>query len=160
MTLEQRERIERLYLEMYEMLMAYARSSLNNQGLAEEAVQETFRIACQKPEELCGSENPRGWLVLALKNTVKNIRHSQDAAKRLLEQYLVQMKERSMTEDSVDLRLLYGNVADLEEFKLLSEMAIEGRSHKEMADERGISVAACKKRVQRAKEILQRKIKN
>lgn len=159
MTLQQREQIERLYLEMYEMLMAYARSSLNNEALAEEAVQETFRIACQKPEDLCSSENPQGWVVIVLKNTIKNIRHGQATAKRILEQYLGQMKNLSITEDRIDIRLLYENIADLEEFKLLSEMAIEGRSHKEMADSRGITVAACKKRVQRAKEILQRKIK-
>lgn len=158
MNAQQRDQIERLYLEMYQMLMAYARSSLENEALAEEAVQETFRIACQKPEDVCGSLNPQGWLVLALKNTIKNIRHGQAAAKRILEQYLGQMKDLSITEDRIDIRLLYENIADLEEFKLLSEMAIEGRSHKEMADARGITVDACKKRVQRAKETLQRKI--
>lgn len=160
MNARQREQIERLYLEMYHMLMAYARSSLDNEALAEEAVQETFRIACQKPENVCGSLNPQGWLVIVLKNTIHNIRSGQATAKRIVEQYLVtQMKEFSVSEDRIDLRILYENVADMEEFRLLSEMAIEGRSHKEMADSRGITVDACKKRVQRAKEFLQRKIK-
>jgi RNA polymerase sigma-70 factor (ECF subfamily) len=63
------------------------------------------------------------------------------------------------SEDSVDLHVLYGNVAHTEEFKLLTEMAIEGKSHLEMAKSRGISVDACKKRVQRAKETLQKKIR-
>lgn len=160
MNAQQREQIERLYLEMYQMLMAYARSSLENEALAEEAVQETFRIACQKPEDLCGSLNPQGWLVIALKNTIRNIRSGQATAKRILERYVVnQRNEFSISEDRIDLHILYENVADMEEFKLLSEMAIEGRSHKEMADARGITVVACKKRVQRAKEILQKKIK-
>jgi len=38
-------------------------------------------------------------------------------------------------------------------------MAVNGRSHKEMAESRGISVNACKKRVQRAKEVLRKKIR-
>ena len=82
-----------------------------------------------------------------------------EAAEKLLKKYLMtQLKEFSLTEDRIDLHILYENVADTEEFKLLAEMAIEGRSHLEMATRRGISVSACKKRVQRAKETLRRKI--
>ena len=51
-------------------------------------------------------------------------------------------------------------MSDLEEFQLLKEMAVDGKSHLEMAQARGISVNACKKRVQRAKEVLQKKIKS
>lgn len=48
MTDLERQAIEKLYLQMYTRLFAYARSSLPNDALAEEAVQETFVIACQK----------------------------------------------------------------------------------------------------------------
>lgn len=160
MDAKQKKQIEMLYLEMYDMLVAYAYSSFKNTALAEEAVQETFRIACQKPDQLHGSANPRGWLVLTLRNTINNMSRSRATAKMIVEQYLVaQLREYSFCEDRIDLSILYENVADMEEFKLLSEMAIEGRSHEEMARVRGISVSACRKRVQRAKEILQRKIK-
>lgn len=159
MNAEQKQRIEALYLEMFDKLMAYARCSLDSEALAEEAVQETFRIACQKPEALCSSNNPQGWLVMTLKNTIRNMRSSRATAKRIVERYLTtQIKEISFTEDKIQLNVLYENVADTEEFKLLSEMAIEGKSHEEMAKARGITVSACKKRVQRAKEKLQRKI--
>lgn len=160
MNAEQNRMIEKLYLEMFGRMMVYARCSLENEALAEEAVQEAFRIACQKPEELCESANPQGWLVNALKYTICNIQHSRATAKRIVEGYLItQIKDFAFSEDHPDLRVLYGNVADTEEFKLLAEMAIEGKSHLEMANSRGISVNACKKRVQRAKDILQRKIK-
>ena len=159
MNTAQSKRIEHLYLEMFDKLMTYARSCLDNDALAEEAVQETFRIACQKPEQLCESVNPRGWLVQTLKYTIRNIQSSRSTAKRIVEKYLMtQIKDFSFSEDNLDLRVLYENVADTEEFKLLAEMAIEGRSHLEMANSRGISVSACKKRVQRAKETLRRKI--
>ncbi|MBQ9167325.1 MAG: sigma-70 family RNA polymerase sigma factor [Oscillospiraceae bacterium] len=159
MDAEQSKRIEELYQEMFEKLRSYAFSSLDNEALAEEAVQETFRIACQKPEKLCDSPNSQGWLVQTLKYTIRNIQSNRATAKRIIEKYLMtQIKEFSFSEDRLDFTVLYENVADTEEFKLLSEMAIEGRSHLEMADSRGISVSACKKRVQRAKETLQRKI--
>ena len=64
--------IERLYLDLYPLLFEYARSSLSSDSLAEEAVQETFRIACQKPESLIHSPNPEGGLVNTLKNVLKN----------------------------------------------------------------------------------------
>ena len=156
---EQKHMIENLYLEMFEKMKIYARCSLENEALAEEAVQETFRIACQKPEQLCQSVNPQGWLVQTLKYTISNIQRSRATAQRIVEKYLTtQFGDLGFSEDSLDLRVLYENVADTEEFKILVEMAVEGRSHLEMAESRGISVDACKKRVQRAKEALRRKI--
>ncbi len=159
MNAEQNRKIEELYLEMFEKLKVYACCSLDNEALAEEAVQETFRIACQKPEQLCESINPRGWLVQTLKYTIRNIQSNRETAKRIMEKYLMtQVKDIAFSEDHIDLHILYENVADTEEFKLLAEMAIEGCSHLEMANRRGISVSACKKRVQRAKETLRRKL--
>lgn len=161
MTSEQKKQIEELYLQMFETLMVYSRISFDSISLAEEAVQETFRIACQKPESVCNSANPQGWLVNTLKNTIRNMNSNRATARRIVETYLMtQFKEISFTEDQINLNILYENVADMEEFKLLCEMVIQGKSHAEMAKARNISISACKKRVQRAKETLQRKIKN
>lgn len=159
MSPEQSQRIETLYLEMFGKMKIYANCSLDNEALAEEAVQETFRIACQKPEQLCQSVNPQGWLVQTLKFTIRNIQSSRATAKRIVEKYaMMQCEDVSFSKDRLDLDVLYEDVADTEEFKLLVEMAIEGRSHLEMANSRGISVSACKKRVQRAKETLRKRM--
>lgn len=160
MNAEQKRMIEQLYQEMYDKLIVYAGVSLGSESLAEEAVQETFRIACQKPESVCCSLNSQGWLVNTLKNTIRNMKSSRERVKRIVETYMMtQLREFSITEDRINLNVLYENVADTEEFKLLAEMAIEGRSHEEMARSRGITISACKKRVQRAKKTLQKKIK-
>lgn len=157
---EYSERIEQLYIEMYNMLITYARCSFEEESLAEEAVQETFRIACQKPDKLCESLNPKGWLVNTLKFTIRNMKRSRENARRILSSYLIVQEECvALPEDKLCLQVMYGDVSHLEEFKLLKEMAIDGRSHLEMANARGISVNTCKKRVQRAKEKLKRKIK-
>lgn len=160
MTAEQRRKIEELYLEMFDMLLTYASASLEEPALAEEAVQETFQVACQKPMQLLSSENPKGWLVNTLKYTICNMKRRRDSARQLLAKYLIsQTKDIAISEDNLRLDLMYENIAETNEFQILRQMAIEGKSHLEMATERGISISACKKRVQRAKEKLKDKIK-
>lgn len=158
MTSAQSKFIEKLYLEMFDMLMAYARASLENEALAEEAVQETFRIACLKPDDLMTCPNPKGWIINTLKYTIQNSRRSRDKAVILLTEYMASHNEEAFSEDHVSLDVTYGNIAQTDEFQLIKELALEGRSHLEMAQKRGISVSACKKRVQRAKEFLKKRI--
>lgn len=151
--------IDRLYLQMYPMLFEYARSSLSSDSLAEEAVQDTFAIACQKPEALCECRNPEGWLVNTLKHVISNMLRSQSIARRILLDYFAShANDISVSSDHVGLEILYGDIAGLEEFKLVKEMALDGRSYLEMAEDRGITVATCRKRVERAKKLLQKKV--
>lgn len=153
MDVEYSRRIENLYLDMYERLFTYSRCTFQSDSLAEEAVQETFRIACMKPEALCNSVNPEGWLVVTLKNVIANMQRSRAAASRILTDYVsAQAEELAISEDRVDFAILYEDVAELEEYKLLKEMVLEGKSHLEMAKAHGITVSACKKRVQRQKK--------
>ncbi len=152
--------IDRLYLQMYPKLFEYARIALSSDALAEEAVQDAFTIACQKPEALCGSPNPEGWLFNTLKNVISNTARRQISAKRIfLDYFSSNVKDFSVSPDRVGLEILYDDIADLEEFKLLKEMALEGRSYLEMAADRGITVGTCRKRVERAKKVLQKKIR-
>lgn len=158
MTSDQHKRIEVFYLEMYDQLFLYAQNALKNESLAEEAIQETFRIVCTKPEDLLSSPNPKGWIINTLKYTMQNMRRNRDRTNALLNQYLATYTSDAFSEDRISLEVTYENVAHSEEFRLIKEMAVEGKSHLEMAQSRGISVDACKKRVQRAKEFLRRKI--
>ena len=159
MKIDQEEQIHELYLEMFKMLVAYARSSLENESLAEEAVQEAFQIACAKAEELCKSPNPKGWITNTLKNVIRNTKRKQDTTSHLFANYVAaNCREISVTEDRISLEILYGSVADTEDFRLIKEMAVDGRSQLEIAMSRGITLTACKKRVQRAKEALRKKL--
>lgn len=160
MNLQQNEEIRQLYLEMSSKLFDYALSSLGNESLAEEAVQDTFRIACQKPEAFCNSPNPKGWLVNTLKYVISNTVKSRETSTRILtEYYKLRMGEIQESTDPEDLELLYHDLTNLEEYQLVKEMAVDGKSYLELAKERNISVEACRKRMQRAREFLQRKIK-
>ena len=156
---DHRQMIEQLYLETYDMLMTYARCSFPEESLAEEAVQEAFQIACRKPESLCESANPKGWLVKTLRYTICNMKRSREHARQILSRYLTVQNEQVVSlDDQLSLQTMYGNASQTEEFILIKEMVIDCKSHLEMATARGITVNACKKRVQRAKNFLIRKI--
>lgn len=152
---EQNARIEQLYHELFVPLTMYARSALQNNELAEEAVQDTFRIACAKPEALCASPNPKGWLLNTLKYVLRNIARSQIRTVRLVSA-ISQDHEPSDT-DREELNILYGTLAETEEFRLLQGIA-DGKTVLELAQERGIGLEACKKRIQRARKYLQKKL--
>ena len=155
----QQKYIESLYLEMYDKLIIYANCAFPEEGLAEEAVQETFRIACQKPEELCDSPNPQGWLVQTLRNTIRNTKRHLALAQQLMDHYLAhQYKPSSDPEDHLDFDLLYENMIKTEAFQLLAQLVIEKKSYKQIAQEQGVSIDTCRKRMQRARENLQKMI--
>ena len=156
----QEEYFDAVYLEMYDMLLAYAESSLRHQkALAEEAVQDTFRIfwiAIQNEKEM---PNPRGWLVNTLKNVIQNIRRSQARFARLLLALSVSSAAQR-TEDELPLEAQYGNLANDPDFILLKAFVLEHRTIKELSQMYGITVHACKKRIQRAKEHLKKYFEN
>ena len=159
MNARQRLKIERLYFELFEQMRIYANSALENEALAEEAVQETFRIACMKPEQLCDSPNPRGWLFNTLKYVIQNTRRIRNRAINLLAEYTAHREvSPGWKIDAIDPDILYEDVTKSEEYQLLKAFALEGRSLLELAQARGITLNACKKRLQRAREMLKQKI--
>jgi RNA polymerase sigma-70 factor (ECF subfamily) len=151
--------IENLYREMFTQLNIYAQSALRDRSLGEEAVQDTFRIACIKIDELIASSNPKGWLMNTLKNVISNIRRSRARLLRML--YTAsEMNEASFgsTHDDIDPEIMYGGIISTEEFNLLKKIVLERYSMLEAAEELGISVEACKKRLQRAKDKFKKKL--
>ena len=160
MTTKQETTIKYLYIELYDRLFAYARSALDNNAIAEEAVHEAFQIACSKPQQLCTSPNPRGWMVQTLKYVISNMRRRQATANRIYNACTgFQDSDLDATQSAVDVSLLYENISHTEEFILIRKMALDGKSIPDLAEEYNISISACNKRVQRAKKILQKKLK-
>ena len=156
---EEKELIDRLYFEMYEPLVSYANSHLNDQHRAEELTQEVFVSAVRKPEALMNSPNPKGWLYKTLVHMIQNSNRVTTRQMKLIADYLsVNGAEITVSFDQPDLMLKYGALAETEEFRLIYDMAVLGKSQQEMAAERSITVVSCKKRVERAKKFLRRKM--
>ncbi len=157
LTDNQRRAIEELYQEMFYPLSAYANSALSDRALAEEAVQDTFRIACAKVGDFLSSPNPKGWLINTLKNVIHNTVRSRAYLNRIVVYSLNYNVGRvSADADTPDLDFMYSDLTENEDYKLLKKIALEKYSMLEAAQVLGISVEACKKRVQRAKKKLKK----
>jgi RNA polymerase sigma-70 factor (ECF subfamily) len=153
--------IEKLYDEMFESLLRYAKKILHDDCLAEEAVQETFRIACQKSRDLLASPNPEGWLYLTLQNAIRTMKRNQDKLARMIVYVsAVEDLERFSGEEvkNENPDILYEDLVGQKEYELLKKFAIEKRTISEIADELGISLNACKQRIFRAKKYLREQI--
>ena len=152
---EQQDMVEQLYRELYQPMLVYASRLLQNNAQAEEAVQDTFRIACARYSEWKDSPNPRGWLFTTLKNVIRNQRRARQRLCQMLER-LNNEDMPQQKQDEIELELLYGNVADKASYQLLKRLAVDGYTRREIAEQDQISLESCKKRVQRARRELQK----
>lgn len=150
--------LEEMYREMYPTLYAYALRILKDHALAEEAIQDTFCIACAKREQVLSNPKPRGWIMLTLKHVMQNMLRTQRKVQRLL--FLTAGEEHpAEAPELLGVDVLFGDVSDSEDFRLLKRIALDQCTIVELAQALGISVEACKKRVQRARKRLQKKLK-
>lgn len=151
--------IEDLYADMYPKLFIYAKNSLGDFHLAEEAVQETFRIACAKSAQLIESQNRPGWLTNTLKYIIYNTRRSQAKFSNLLMIITTAAgMSPEISEDNTELAMYCTSILGKEDFELIKHIIIENKTMIGASNEIGISVEACKKRVQRAKKKLRKSI--
>ena len=159
MDLDRDEKLRQLYLEMFDPLLSYAYGVLRNHALAEEAVQDTFRIACIKSELLFGSENPQGWLTNTLKYVLSNMKRNHARLNALMLELM--RSSRWAGEDpcnEINPDILYSDLSGEEDYRLLKQIVLEQKTILETAEELGISVEACKKRIQREKKTLRRNL--
>lgn len=162
----EQEFLNKLYIEHYNRLFNYAVQFLEASS-AEEAVQNVFMDACLKIDDLMASENPAGWLRIALKYSISKIKRSKGQFARLmiylppnadlqsdLRQSMADFPDERPPEENVDI--LYNNLADYREFQLLKKFAVEEKSLKEIAEEEKITLNACKQKLYRARLKLRR----
>ena len=152
--------IAQLYANMYKTLCAYAESVLRDFGLAEEAVQDVFQIACSKADAVLGSENPEGWLMVTLKYVIKNIQRRQISISNLMIKFAAQSKAvLDSPENAVCFDAVCSAVLGENDYRLIKRVVNDRYTMLEAAQELGITVHACKKRVQRAKDKLKKYFK-
>lgn len=164
-TPEQDRKITELYLEMFQMLFHYAKTALGNPSFAEEAVQDTFRIACANPEACLNSPNPRGWLLETLKNVIRNMRRSFERRQKLTDR-LISIADPLGTAEAFDpvddltaLKNICVTVLGENDFHLFWRVTMDHLTMAEAAAEFGIHTETCKKRIQRSRIKLQNYIK-
>lgn len=154
LTLSQQKLIDELYDKHRNMLYNYALSILRDDDMSEEAVQETFRIACTKITTLLEKENKPGWLVNVLKNIIKKAIESKQKAALYIAELPgnFDIEDTGQIDDNVDI--LYSDLASNRDFQLIKEFVFEKKSIKDIAQEDKISISACKQRLSRARKRL------
>lgn len=151
--------IEEIYESLYDELHIYAKSVLKDSLLAEEAVQDTFCIACAKRSQIFSSTNPKGWVVNTLKNVLRNMIRTQRRMSKTFVQLLTSGEIGQIyTNIDWNVDILYEDIAEKSDFKLLKMISLDKYSIKKVAEKLGISVPACKKRVQRARNYLRQQL--
>ncbi len=150
---QQTAAIEALFRENWEALYRYANRMLRSPPLAEEAVQEAFMIAVIKYEQLQASGNPAGWLFRTVRNVAMNQQRARQRGSELVLRLLAEQPE-ARTDGGV-----FADLEEDEDFRLVRRVTLEGYSVRETAEALGITVEACKKRIQRAKARLREQLK-
>lgn len=93
-----------------------------------------------------------------LKYVCRNRLRTQAKLKALLQSLDTDRGLLGGTPELMSVDVLFGDVSDSEDFQLLKRIALDRCTMLEVAEDLGISVEACKKRVQRARKRLQEKI--
>lgn len=170
LTPEQEIIIGRLYDENYYNLIKYASCFLSEDD-AEEAVQNLFVDTC-KPKQLekimeyeknQQFNEQKAWLGKGIKFSISKIRRSKGQFAKLIEylppnaneEFGVEMGIEDLPDNTSvdeDIDFLYSDLAVHKEFQLIKRYAVERKSIKEIAEEDDISLAACRKRISRARE--------
>ena len=160
MTTEQDQFFTKIYKERRKPLLMYAENRLGNHAMAEDAVQQAFEIGWRKIEDFQNSPKPEGWIFRSLEFVISNMKSRLRTERRvivIMDDYRPDLV--AAPADPLPLRVHFGELLDTPQFRIVYEMEIQGRTLAEIAKDLGISETACKKRAERARKNLQKKLR-
>lgn len=150
--------LEKLFCENFTVMVRTASRILSDRGfsadMAEDLVQETFLVAQRRYDRLAASPSPVGWLYKTLRNILGDTLRRQKQLQNIL-RTLGAEQEGAMV-DTESLLLKYEGMISREALELLIRVYCLGQPYAAEAERLGISIAACKKRIQRARESFMR----
>ena len=148
---EQDKLLEKLFRENYNKFELYACALLQDQKSAQTAVQTAFLIACTNIDDLMASPNPVGWMMQTIKNVTRNMRRRRNR-ELMLVLPLAELTIEPGKADSYTVELWdqCKTILSPEELDLVKSVVIDGISYVEKAEELGITMWACYKKVERA----------
>lgn len=138
--------VAQYYEAIFPKLIKIAYRLTDDMAIAEDLVQDTFTIALFRQDRFASSPNPEGWLVLTLRNLIKNeLRHRRNEEVPLDGLFRVPSAgEPQRLWESLPSQL------SAEERSLLTWRYEDGLCCREIADRLGITETACRSRVFRA----------
>lgn len=154
---EQDAFIEKLFREHFHELELYAYRFLRDKNAAQIATQDAFHIACNRIDIIMNSPNPVGWMKITTKNTALNMIKARNRQLKLfisIEEYTGVLATSDVGTDETELIDHCLTIVSAKEFELFRRIALDGIPYTDAAKELGISMWACRKRVQRITEKL------
>lgn len=158
----QRELFGEIYVNNWSKLLRYAKANKSCAGVAEELVQDTFHDAWSKFNELVNHENIGGWLMQTLKNKMRNYTRARQRDAKVFDEYVDRAEDIAAPDNFVNTIMTHAALSAIQEvvyanFKggdilLFQRVLIDGRSHKEAAEELGITVWTSQKRLERIRK--------
>lgn len=155
-----------LYQMQYQKMLLLAAKILSNLPQADEAVQDAFLEAWIHIDKLLEQEKPELWLQKTVKNkTLHILRERARNMKWLISlddsfgQEFIAAPDRLEHIESDGLEKTRQKIAQAltrEEYTLLRRIALEQASYRIAAEEAGISIGACYKKVQRIRKKLKK----
>ena len=157
---EQDQFFTKIYQERRKPLQIYAENALGNHAMAEDAVQQAFEIGWRKIEDFQNSPKPEGWIFRSLDFVISNMKSRLRTERRVIA-FMADYRPDlgAAPADPLPLRVHFGELLDTPQFRIIYEMEIQGRTLAEIAKDLGISEVACKKRAERARKDLQKKLR-
>lgn len=150
--------LEKLFCENFPVMVRTASRILSDRGfssdMAEDLVQETFLVAQRRYDRLTASPSPVGWLYKTLRNILGDTLRRQKQLQSILR--TLGTEPAGEAADTEDLLLKYEGMISREALELLIRVYCLGQPYALEAERLGISLAACKKRIQRARESFMR----
>lgn len=164
----QEDFLEELYRTYFNELRSYAACVLGSTDLGEEMVQDTFHEASRHLSKLTVHPNPGGWLWITLKH---KIAHFQRGRNRYMIRFIsldtgnvygdqIPSVEEYFPQQTESILRTVREVLTEEEWMLLRRIALENAPYKTVAEELGITIWACQKRLQRIREKLRQSLKD
>ena len=161
---EQDKLIEELHHKYFRQLTLYAVAVLNNEMLAQDVVQDTFKKAVDEIDKLMHHPNQRGWLFAVMKNKLKDAQRTQA---RYMSRFFEldsmpaevgavsgrPVEEAVLADGSLAMDKIRQTLRD-EDFRLLCRLALDEVGYLEAAKEFGLSVYAVRKRMERIRKKL------
>ena len=164
--MSQNDFFDALYSKQFSKMWTYAFALISNDELAKEIVQDAFVEALLHIDQLIVSEHPEFWLQKTVKNKVLHVRREQARytwrLTSLSEGQIVdyhaekQLREAEEADSLSQLRRTIAEKLTSQEVRLLKRIAMEGATYKTVAEELGISIGACQKKIQRIRKKLRK----
>lgn len=164
------ELIKSLYAEMFPKLLRFARMSGYGKDDAYELAQDTFVAALQNIDRLVASNNREGWLMVALKNKIKNDkkRRSKKPATVPLadEDFESGDKETqgqvlpSNDEYTFETDDFFVKAVGESDYELFKDVRVYKLSHEELEAKYGTKAINCQNRASRIKKKMIKAMKN